>query len=154
MTDVATSHAKPISMTLVRRIKADRERVFDALTNPASLAVWWGPRGCSCPDPQVDLQVDGSYRLDIKVSDGSLRPLTGRYLEIDPPARLVFTWVWGTGEYAGIETTVAISLKQRGPQDTELTLTHSGFTSDDAAQNHETGWTSSLDCLAEIAEAG
>ena len=141
------------SLTLVRRFAAPRERVFDALTSPGALRVWWGPEGCHCPDPQVDLQVGGAYRLDIENSEGGRNNLHGRYLEVSPPHRLAFTWTWDEGAYAGVETTVTIDLAERDGG-TELTLTHGGFTSQEMCDDHDRGWSSSVDCLRDIVEEG
>lgn len=149
MTETAATPAtaeNEASLTLVRVLKAPRERVFHAFTNPAALAQWWGPEGCSCPDPEVDLRVGGTYRLDILGSGGTLNKLTGRYLAIEPPAHLSFTWTWTEGAYAGIETVVSIALKAHR-DGTELTLQHTGFATQAMADDHEGGWNSSFNCL-------
>lgn len=149
MTETATDPtmaANQPSLTLVRILKAPREQVFDALTNPAALAQWWGPEGCACPDPKVDLRIGGAYQLDILESDGTLNKLTGRYLAIEPPARLRFTWTWTEGAYAGVETVVSIALKPHR-NGTELTLRHTGFTTPAMVDDHNGGWSSCLDCL-------
>ena len=41
--------------------------------------------------------------------DGGAYPLSGEYREIDPPKRLVFTFVWGFGELEGLEMRVFVN---------------------------------------------
>jgi len=146
MNEQSPKAASAASLTIVRRLPAPPERVFAAFTDPDLVRHWWGPEGCTSPDPQIDLRVGGHYRLDIQGSDGSLHRLSGRYLEISPPTRLAFTWTWTEGSYAGIETTVEVDLVAHG-RETELTLTHSGFTSPEMCAAHRSGWESSLTCL-------
>lgn len=145
MTDTANARSD-VSLTMVRVLKAPRERVFDALTNPAALAAWWGPEGSHCPDPEIDLRVGGAYRLDIQAPSGQLYKLSGRYLAIEQPAKLRFTWTWTEGAYAGIETVVSIALKDHA-DGTELTLHHTGFTAQSMADEHKGGWAGALDSL-------
>lgn len=73
----------------------------------------------------------------------------GTFLVIDPPHRLVFTWAWEEGVYADIETEVEIEFLATG-EGTELILRQRRFTSEEMRDDHNGGWTSCLDCLAEI----
>ena len=153
MTDTAAQFGNDVSLTLVRILKAPRERVFDALPHPAALAQWWGPAGCTSPDPQVDLRVGGAYQLDILGSSGKLNKLSGRYLEVSPPSRLRFTWIWGEGAYAGVETEVTIELKEHR-EGTELSLLQTGFSDQAMADDHNGGWTGCIDCLETLLQTG
>lgn len=85
---VAVSHR---ALTFTRFFAAPRERVFRAWTDPAELAQWWGPAGFTNPVSEVDLRPGGAYRIVMRAPDGREFPSTGRYLEIVPPSRLVFT---------------------------------------------------------------
>ena len=38
-------------------VDAPREQVFDLLTKPDELVKWWGPRGFTTPEAEVDLSV-------------------------------------------------------------------------------------------------
>jgi uncharacterized protein YndB with AHSA1/START domain len=79
------------ALTFTRFLAAPRDRVFRAWTDPAQLAEWWGPAGFTNPVSEVDLRPGGSYRIVMRAPDGRELPTTGRYLEIEPPSRLVFT---------------------------------------------------------------
>lgn len=76
-----------------RILTAPREQVFHAWTRPRQLAQWWGPHGFTVPVCDVDLRPGGTYRLVLRSSDGKNYPIGGRYLEIEPPRRLLMTGV-------------------------------------------------------------
>lgn len=136
------------ALHLTRRFAAPRAAVFRAWTDPEALAQWFGPKGVSLRTVKIDLRPGGSYSLEMYDADG-VYPLSGVYREIMPPERLVFTWVWGHGEYDGVEMLVTLDLAETDDGGTLLTLTHERIPSQPARAQHEQGWASTLDCLAE-----
>ena len=80
-----------------RVLPAPRERVFHAWTDAESLKRWWGPGLFTTPEAFVDLRPGGRYSLVMQPADGERLRLAGTYLEIEPPARLVYTWRWEAG---------------------------------------------------------
>jgi uncharacterized protein YndB with AHSA1/START domain len=134
------------TVRLSRVFRASPGYLFDCFTDPALVMRWWGPEGASCPNPVNDLVVGGEFRFDIVWDDsGRVNALHGKYLEIDPPRRLVFTWTWDdTPEEV---TRVEVTLRAINEQETELTLVHDRFPNAERAEEHREGWTSSLDCL-------
>ncbi len=142
------------ALRLNRRLKAPREAVFRAFTDPVALAKWFGPEGVQVTDVDVDLRAGGAYSMVFGETDGESHGLSGVYREISPPERLVMTWVWDHGVMAGIETLVTIELGAAGAE-TELTLTHEKLPSQKSLDMHSQGWTSTLNCLDQaIAEGG
>jgi uncharacterized protein YndB with AHSA1/START domain len=73
----------------------------------------------------------------------------GTFREIVEPERLAFTWAHenpnGTLEH---ETLVTVTFVDLGGK-TKLTLRHAIFESTSARDEHQNGWTSSLERLAE-----
>ena len=138
------------ALHMVRKIKADRARVFQAWTQPEELKRWCAPEGFTIPNAEVDLRVGGSYRIHMRSPDGAEHIAFGTYREIDSPARLVFTWQWekAMGEEQG-ETTVTLEFHQRG-EHTEVVLVHDGFRTEQGPTNHEKGWTSCLNRLENL----
>ena len=57
------------------------------------MARWWGPQGFTNPICEVDLRVDGKWRVVMRAPDGSEFPFTAVYREVVPPERLVFSSV-------------------------------------------------------------
>ena len=46
-----------------RTIRADRESVFDAWTDPAKIVEWWGAGGVTCPEAEMNVAAGGTYRI-------------------------------------------------------------------------------------------
>ncbi len=127
-------------------IKANPETVFSYLTDPAKLKRWF------THEATTDVRVGGAYRLVMVKQD---YVATGKYLEVKPPSRLVFTWGWEGDDSptpAG-SSTVEITLSPVGSE-TLVKLTHRGFGSEESGQSHGEGWTKYLGRLAVAASGG
>jgi uncharacterized protein YndB with AHSA1/START domain len=140
-------------LELTRALPASRERVFRALAQPDDLASWWGPRGFTTPDIELDLRVGGRYRFTMQPPDGDRFHLSGEFLEVDPPARLAYTFRWDEPAPDDRETVVSLSLDVAG-EATELALRQGEFTTEERLALHRGGWTDSLDKLTALLAAG
>lgn len=78
-------------IVITRELSAPRQRVFDAHTQPHLLRRWFGPHGWRLTVCEVDLRPDGEWHYVMHGPAGEEMVLHGRYLEIDPPNRLVMT---------------------------------------------------------------
>jgi uncharacterized protein YndB with AHSA1/START domain len=72
------------------------------------------------------------------------------YREIDPPAKLVYTWKWE--ESAMPDSVVTVEFHDRGKQ-TEVVLRHDGLVDPDSRARHEHGWNGCLDKLVALEKA-
>lgn len=72
-----------------RWFRAPPASVFEAWATPEHMCHWWGPRDLSLAECEVDLRVGGTYRYVLRAPDGRSFTLNGRFVEIDPPLRLV-----------------------------------------------------------------
>jgi uncharacterized protein YndB with AHSA1/START domain len=141
-----TSAEPDASLTIVRAFPAAAEAVFRAWTVPTLLARWWWPARfrTSC---QVDLRPGGRYRYwSVELPDVGILAVSGTYLEVDPPQRLVYTWAWEGSDEPKTRVTVVFS--RQGAELTELTLTHGPFARAEERANHIQGWNDCLDRLA------
>ena len=115
--------------------------VFKWWTEPDRLQKWMSPIGTV--EAEVDLRVGGALRIVMR-GEGTVIEHFGEYLEIDPPRRLVFTWV---SPFTGDEPSlVTIELEPKGPDATQLHLVHSQLPESIAA-SHQDGWGAMLDRL-------
>ena len=88
-----------------RIFNAPRDRVWRAVTDPASIAQWWG-RGHRLVVERMDVEPGGHWRFVEHGPDG-IQGFEGRYREVTPPERLVHTFEWdGMPGYVAIETIV------------------------------------------------
>jgi uncharacterized protein YndB with AHSA1/START domain len=128
-----------------RIIDAPREDVFRAWTEPEQIRIWWGPGAFTCPEAAVDLRPGGSYRFAMQPTEGDRFIVGGTYREVQPPARLVYTWRWETGPAAdGSESLVTVEFLDKGER-TELVLTHGELPETHTPEPYKMGWDGGLD---------
>jgi uncharacterized protein YndB with AHSA1/START domain len=78
-----------------RTFDAPRERVFEAFTDPARLARWWGPKGFTNTFQEFDLRPGGTWRFLMHGPDGGVYPNESVFVEVVRPERIVFRHVSG-----------------------------------------------------------
>jgi len=132
-------------------IAAPPARVFQAISDPNQLPRWWGQDGLyHVTRSTMDIRPGGKWRSDGVGADGKEFYVQGEYLEVDPPRRLVHTWV---GSYDRTQTVVRWELEPQsvsalhpsGPKKagtgTRLRVTQEGFAGNlPSAQSHGEGW--------------
>jgi uncharacterized protein YndB with AHSA1/START domain len=131
------------SLTLVRRIRARPQFVFDAVTTAEGIAQWWGPDAGPVLLSECDPRVGGRYRVRFRMLDGTEHESSGEFLEIVPPELVVMSWRWKGGMEDPGESRVEIRLKAVS-EGTEITFTHSHLHDEETRRGHEAGWTGSL----------
>ncbi len=104
-TDVKRVSDREVMVT--RIFDAPAHVVFDAWTKPGLFRKWWMPKSCGIPflACEMDVRTGGSYRMEFG-DPGSEQPTAfyGRYVEVIPGAKLVWTNEEGGGD--GAVTTV------------------------------------------------
>jgi uncharacterized protein YndB with AHSA1/START domain len=138
-----------LTLRLDRVLPVPRPRVFRACIEPAELAQWWGPQGFTTPEIDLDLRVGGAYRFGMQPPDGELFHLSGEFREVEPPARLVYTFRWEEPDPDDRETVVTMSLSDRRDS-TDVVVVQSGFATEARRALHVDGWTDCLDRLHEL----
>jgi uncharacterized protein YndB with AHSA1/START domain len=95
MAEPSSPGASEYGIRIRRVFDAPRERVWREWTDPASFADWYGGPEWEVPLPSVgtDVRPRGSLRLTMFGPPEDRRRIDweGEYLEVDAPARLVFT---------------------------------------------------------------
>ncbi|RZJ03363.1 MAG: ATPase [Brevundimonas sp.] len=101
--------------------------VFEAWTTPALMKKWWAPKSLGVPllSCEMDVRTGGGYRLAFGQDEASAFAFFGKYIEVTPPSRLVWT---NEEEPDGAVTTVTFEDRDGG---TLLTL-HELYPSKDA----------------------
>ena len=79
------------AFTLTRWFDAPRDRVWRAWTDQRELAQWWGPHGYTNPVVEADVRPEGGLRIVMRSPDDVELSMSGQYLDVEPPSRLVFT---------------------------------------------------------------
>jgi uncharacterized protein YndB with AHSA1/START domain len=142
---VAAEADNAASLTLVRRYRASPAQVFGAWTDAEALARWWGPHHTRVETAEVDARPGGRFRtVLVEIESGARHEVSGRYSEVEPERRLVFSWAWSSAPERVSRVTVTL---RPVPEGTELTLVHDRFADAGTATRHRRGWTESLERL-------
>jgi uncharacterized protein YndB with AHSA1/START domain len=151
--NIAATEPADRVLVVERIFDAPRDLVFKVWTDPKHLVNWFGPRGFTLPSCEMNLRLGGAWRYCMLSPEGSEHWVQGTFREIVEPERLAFTWAHenpnGTLEH---ETLVTVTLVDLGGK-TKLTLRHAIFESMSARDEHQNGWSSSLERLAEYLAA-
>jgi uncharacterized protein YndB with AHSA1/START domain len=121
-------------LVTTRMFDAPAHIVFDAWTRPELLKRWWAPRsfGVSLFECESDLRVGGTYRYAFGRDPKNAEVFSGRYVEVNPPSRLVLTQVYERMSDAG-EAVVTATFEEESQGRTRLTL-HQLFPSKEALE--------------------
>jgi uncharacterized protein YndB with AHSA1/START domain len=67
--------------------------VFDAWTRPELFKLWWAPKSIGVPllSCEMDVRTGGGYSVTFGRDAGETMTFFGKYLEVSPPSRLVWT---------------------------------------------------------------
>jgi len=82
-------------LVVTRSFNAPARIVFEAWTKPELFKRWWAPKsfGLSMISCELDVRVGGRYRLVFVIGNDTSKPMAffGRYIEVTPHSRLVWT---------------------------------------------------------------
>ena len=127
-------------LVVTRTIDGPRDAVFEAWTDAELFRQWWVPKsmGLKLLSCEVDARVGGGYRLTFDIGTDEPMAFFGRYLEVTPPTRLV--WTNEEGDEGTVVTTVTFEEDRAG---TRLVI-HDRYPSKDALDaamaSGATGW--------------
>jgi uncharacterized protein YndB with AHSA1/START domain len=107
------------SVVMTRVFDAPRHLVYDAFARPELLKRWFGPRGWSLAECEVDHRAGGGFRFVLLGPDGTRMGMRGVYLELVPPGRSAHTESFD--DYPG-ESRVTAEFTEQGGK-TTLTVT-------------------------------
>ncbi|MGC2503888.1 MAG: SRPBCC domain-containing protein, partial [Silvibacterium sp.] len=145
-------------VVLEREFDAPRELVFAAWTDPERLARWWGPKMFSNPVCRVDARAGGEIYVDMKGPDGTVYPMSGRFVEVTSPKRLVFTTealdAAGKAMFRMLHT---VEFREKGMKTAIRVESGPTMTTPEAEKylgGHEAGYRQSLDKLDELLHGG
>jgi uncharacterized protein YndB with AHSA1/START domain len=121
-----------------RTLDASPAEIFAAWTDADQLRQWLCPEPGHVGEASCTPIVGGGFRLVMLFPHGATE-VTGEYLAVDPPHRLVFTWL-PNGDPAR-ETRVSVTLRPLGAT-TEMIITHERAADGRYREALTTGWVS------------
>ena len=80
-------------LVVTRTFNGPARTVFEAWTKPELFRRWWAPKssGASLLSCEMDVRVGGGYRLEFGHEASKPMAFFGRYIEVTPHSRLVWT---------------------------------------------------------------
>jgi uncharacterized protein YndB with AHSA1/START domain len=129
-------------LVVTRTVNGPARLVFEAWTRPDLFPRWWAPKsfGLSIISYEADVRTGGGYRLVMR-HPAAEQPMAffGRYIEVTPPSRLV--WTNDEGDENGAVTTVTFEEKDGATRLVVHELYPSKEALDEAmADGSTTGW--------------
>jgi uncharacterized protein YndB with AHSA1/START domain len=97
---------------VTRTFNGPARLVFEAWTKPELLKRWWTPKstGMSMLSCEADVRVGGKYRFVFRHGASEPMAFFGRYLEVTPHSRLV----WTNEEGDGGEAITTVTFEEKG----------------------------------------
>jgi len=133
-------------LVVTRNINGPARLVFEAWTKPDLFKQWWVPKsiGISLLSCEMDVRVGGKYRLVFGFGASESMEVFGKYIEVTPHSRLV--WTNDEGDEGGAVTTVTFE-EEDGKT---LLVKHEPYPSKEALDDAMTSGEN--DCISETLE--
>jgi len=132
--------AEPVTASVF--VEAPPARVYEYFTRPEAIVRWMGEYAL------LEAEPNGRFTLDVRGT-----PVRGRYLELEPPHRLVISWGYAGSEHLppGASTVEVRLVAER--DGTRVELEHRDLPHGEI-QGHITGWTHYLARLTTATSGG
>jgi uncharacterized protein YndB with AHSA1/START domain len=131
-------------LLIMRTFDAPAELVFSMWSDPEHFKHWMGPETFDCPVVEMDFRVGGAYRAMIRSDAHGENWFGGVYKEIEPPTRLVFTFIWDSGGPSdGVETVITILFREIDGK-TEQIFHQAGILDAERRDSQMGGWSSAF----------
>ncbi|MFI5014219.1 MAG: SRPBCC domain-containing protein [Hyphomicrobiales bacterium] len=130
-------------------IRAEPGELFDAWLDPQRAARFLAAGDMAVSEIALDPREGGEFRIVMRGEREAIEH-RGRYVLIERPRRLVFTWVspgtdWRLSLVSVVFTPVAGGVR--------IDLEHEGLPDADRTRRHQRGWGTILEKLGKLAEA-
>ena len=122
-----------LEIVITREFDAPIELVFDVFTKPEHVRKTFAPFGEEVTVCSIDLRAGGNYHIVMVTDDGTECSFRGTYLEIEPPTRIVETWL-----FEGWPDAHAVESMDLHETDGVTKLTYSLAFRDKAGRDHMT----------------
>ncbi|MCT2582882.1 SRPBCC domain-containing protein [Actinophytocola gossypii] len=151
-----------LDLAVDRIIRAPRQRVWDAWTDPANLARWWIPAPTRCRVERLDVRPGGAFVTSMSEDGDAFVPhLDACFLLVEDHERIVFTNAidsgWRPASPVPVSMTAEVTLRDH-PEGTDyrITVRHGDPTARarHADLGFADGWGTTTGQLAALVESG
>jgi uncharacterized protein YndB with AHSA1/START domain len=103
--DITVTTPSDREVAIERVFDAPRDRVFAVYTDPDLIPQWWGRYEDTTTVDKMEVKPGGDWRFITADSSGEEQAFRGRFREVTPPERIVWTFEWeGMPGYVSVET--------------------------------------------------
>jgi uncharacterized protein YndB with AHSA1/START domain len=136
-----------LTINVSKIIKAPITKVFDAWLDPGTLAKFILPMpGMENSQVENEAREGGEFTIIMQVGDSKILH-TGKYIEIDRPHKLTFTW---ESPESADNSIVTLNFTELNDGKTNIELTQVKFIDEKRRLNHQGGWGNILSKLNEV----
>ncbi len=145
-------------LTFLRTYDTPREKVWEYWTDPKRIQQWWGPQGVTNPTCVWEAVPGGTIHIvmlagaELGELAGQEWPMTGKFVEVHAPEKLVFASSAMIGGKPVLETLTTVTLEEVEDKTNMTVHVVVTMTTPEAAgplQGMEMGWNQQLDKLGE-----
>lgn len=111
------------TITITHTFDAPLQEVWNTYTNPKDISKWWGPKNATLVSCYNDVRVQGIWRFAFQGTEGQDYVVSGKYQEVEPQKRLVYTDGFGEADSERPEAMVTITFEALENDKTRLTKT-------------------------------
>ena len=153
-------------VVVAREVDAPPDAVWRAWREPDQIRRWWGPAGFTCPRADVDFRVGGTTLVGMQAPPeygGLLMHNRWTYTALDEPTRIEFVSEFADADgqpiaraAAGIPPGVpeqvphVVELEPLDGGRTRVTITETGYTSEEARQQSQAGQEQVMDKMQAL----
>lgn len=144
--DDTTRELRDDELLITRTFDAPPSLVFRLWSQAQHMQRWLGPQGFTCTHCEIDFRPGGKWLACIESEASGPLWMGGEFREIDPDARIAFTF--GDRDPAANihpNTEVVVTFTDRGGGKTLQTFHQTGFPTADFRDGHVVGWTSAFE---------
>ncbi|RJE83640.1 SRPBCC domain-containing protein [Paenibacillus sp. 1011MAR3C5] len=116
---------------MVREFRVPADKLFEAWTKPEMMRKWLMTTADTNKSAKCEPHVGGTWEI-ISIREGKEYLATGRYVEVEPPVKLVFTFKMP--QFSDAEDTITVEIKPNA-QGCEMVFTQHIYVP------HEDNWT-------------
>lgn len=109
-------------IVITRLVRAPRELVWQAITDPRHVTHWYGPRGFSTTIEEMDVRPGGVWKHVMRGPDGVEYPNQSVVTEVTKPERLVFSHGGGRKGAPGVDFVATWTLDRVDADQTRVTI--------------------------------
>lgn len=141
--EITTERIEDRTLVLTCDFHHSAEKVFRAWTEAEHMKEWLCPEeGATVVIHALDARVGGEIDFTMKMTEAEVRG-TGRYKVVEPPRKLVYSWLWVGEGTSGVESQITVEIEPN-PLGCSLKMVHERLYDAETRDSHIEGWTSCL----------